>query len=79
MKSFLQAQINEMTKEIDKKINGLDENMLTQSSIYAVKNEYKAIGINIDKLQNNYIFKSGAIMLGSSTYKFTSNYSCWLY
>ena len=31
--------------------------------IYAVKNEYKAIGINIDKLQNNYIFKSGSVML----------------
>ena len=58
------AQINEITKEIDNKISDLDENMLTQSSIYAVKNEYEAIGINIEKLQNNYIFKSGAIMLG---------------
>ena len=59
-----QAQLDEMTKEIDKQIDGLDQNMLTQSSIYAVKNEYQAIGINMDKLQNNYIFKSGAIMLG---------------
>ena len=59
-----QAQIDEMTKEIDNKISDLDENMLTQSSIYAVKNEYEAIGINIEKLQNNYIFKSGATMLG---------------
>ena len=57
------SQINEMTKEIDNKTSNLDENMLTQSSIYAVKNEYQAIGINIDKLQNNYIFKSGSIML----------------
>ena len=59
-----QSQINEMTKEIDNKTSNLDENMLTQSSIYAVKNEYQAIGINIDKLQNNYIFKSGLTMLG---------------
>ena len=59
-----QAQIDEMTKEIDNKTSDLDENMLTQSSIYAVKNEYEAIGINIEKLQNNYIFKSGAAMLG---------------
>ena len=59
-----QAQIDEMTKEIDNKISDLDENMLIQSSIYAVKNEYEAIGINIEKLQNNYIFKSGATMLG---------------
>ncbi|MDK2563777.1 ABC transporter ATP-binding protein [Romboutsia sedimentorum] len=56
-------QINKMTEEIDKKINGLDENMLTQSSIYSVKKEYKAIGIDLDKLQTNYIFKSGGIML----------------
>ncbi len=56
-------QINKMTEEINKKINGLDENMLTQSSIYSVKKEYKAIGIDLDKLQTNYIFKSGAIML----------------
>ena len=59
-----QAQIDEMTKDIDNKTSSLDENMLTQSSIYAVKNEYEAIGINIEKLQNNYIFKSGAAMLG---------------
>ena len=59
-----QAQIDEMTKEIDNKTSDLDENMLTQSSIYAIKNEYEAIGINIEKLQNNYIFKSGAVMLG---------------
>ena len=59
-----QAQIDEMTKEIDNKTSDLDENMLTQSSIYAIKNEYEAIGINIEKLQNNYIFKSGAAMLG---------------
>ena len=59
-----QAQIDEMTKEIDNKTSDLDENMITQSSIYAIKNEYEAIGINIEKLQNNYIFKSGAAMLG---------------
>ena len=58
-----QAQINEMTKEIDNKISNLDENMLTQSSIYAIKNEYQAIGINMNQLQNNYIFKSGITML----------------
>ncbi len=56
-------QVNKMTEEIDKKINGLDENMLTQSSIYSIKKEYKAIGIDLDKLQTNYIFKSGGIML----------------
>lgn len=58
------GQIGSITKEIDNKTSDLDENILTQSSIYAIKNEYEAIGINIEDLQNNYIFKSGAIMLG---------------
>lgn len=56
-------QLNQMTKQVDEKINELDENMLTQSSIYAIKNEYKKIGVDLDKLQTNYIFKSGGIML----------------
>ncbi|WP_296646834.1 ABC transporter ATP-binding protein [Romboutsia sp. 13368] len=64
LENMPKEQLNQVTKEIDKQVDGLDENMLTQSSIYAVKNEYQAIGINMDKLQNNYIFKSGAIMLG---------------
>ena len=67
-----QAQIDEMTKEIDNKTSDLDENMLTQSSIYAIKNEYEAIGINIEKLQNNYIFKSGAAMLGIALIMYTA-------
>ncbi|MBQ6632560.1 MAG: ABC transporter ATP-binding protein [Romboutsia sp.] len=64
LENMPKEQLNKVTEEIDKQIDGLDENMLTQSSIYAVKNEYEAIGIDIGNLQNNYIFKSGAIMLG---------------
>ena len=56
-------QLNQMTKPIDEKINELDENMITQSSIYTIKNEYEKIGMDLDKLQTNYIFKSGATML----------------
>ncbi|MBO3446002.1 ABC transporter ATP-binding protein [Clostridium sp. CCUG 7971] len=59
-----QNQINEMKKGIDEKLENLDENMLTQSSIYYVKSEYEKIGIDTEKLQTNYILTSGAKMLG---------------
>ena len=56
-------QVSQMTKEIDKSIDALDENMLTQASINSIKNEYEKIGIDLEKLQTNYIFKSGGVML----------------
>lgn len=56
-------QLNQMTKEIDKSINKLDDSMLTQASINSVKTEYEKVGLDIEKLQTNYIFKSGGVML----------------
>lgn len=56
-------QLNQMTKEIDKNINKLDDSMLTQASINTVKSEYEKVGLDVEKLQTNYIFKSGGIML----------------
>ena len=38
-----QAQIDEMTKEIDNKTSDLDENMLTQSSIYAINFRFNGL------------------------------------
>lgn len=59
-----QAQLDETLKEIDKKFENLPESMISQAATSFVKEEYKALGINTDKLQTNYIIKSGAIMLG---------------
>lgn len=56
-------QLNQMTKEIDKSINKLDDSMLTQASINSVKAEYEKVDLDIEKLQTNYIFKSGGVML----------------
>ena len=57
------AQLDTMMKPIDEKIDDLDPSMLNQSAIYAVKTEYEKIGMDLTKLQNNYIFKTGAIMI----------------
>lgn len=59
-----QVQIDEMLKQMDTKFENLPESMISQAATSFVKEEYKALGINTDKLQTNYIIKAGAIMLG---------------
>jgi len=46
------------------KIEDVPEVIATQNAITYIKEEYKALGINIDKLQQNYILWSGIKMLG---------------
>ncbi len=38
--------------------------MIEQSAVTAIKEEYAAIGMNLDKIQTSYIWKSGFQMLG---------------
>ena len=42
----------------------MPESMITQSATSYVKLQYKNIGINIDKLQSNYVILAGAKMVG---------------
>ncbi len=53
-----------MLEQFDKKISEYPGTMLEQAAITAVKDEYQAIGMNINELQNSYIIKSGLQMLG---------------
>ncbi len=52
--------IDMFSEEIDKRIGS----MLSQSAITATKHEYEAVGMNLDKLQTDYIWISGLKMLG---------------
>ena len=63
-KMMPQEQIQGMQKEMTKKFDDLPESMITQAAVSYVQNEYKAIGMNTDKLQNNYILVAGAKMVG---------------
>lgn len=56
-------QREEIIKGIDNKISNLDDSMITQSAVSEVKAEYKALGMNTDKMQNRYIINTGMIML----------------
>ncbi|RLI66992.1 MAG: ABC transporter ATP-binding protein [Promethearchaeia archaeon] len=58
-----QTQLLEIRTSINQRLLALDENMLTQAAVFAVKAEYEQIGINTEKIQLNYIFRVGGLML----------------
>ena len=64
MKTMPEEQLDSMRKEMFKKFDSMPDSIITQSAIAYVNNEYKSIGIDLDNLQNKYILKSGAQMLG---------------
>ena len=59
-----QDQFDVMFQKIEESLNGMNDSILAQAAIGSVKEEYKAVGMNTDKIQNNYIFMSGLQMLG---------------
>lgn len=64
IESMPKEQTDSIKKEIFKKFDSMPDSIITQSAIAYVHDEYKNIGIDMDNLQNSYILKSGAQMLG---------------
>lgn len=58
-----QDQRSKITENMDKKFTALGDNMVVQAAAGSVKEEYKALGMNTDKIQSNYILKTGVYML----------------
>lgn len=56
----IKSQIIEKFKE---ELNQYESSMLKQVAIESIKLEYEKIGINLDKLQMEYIFRNGIIMI----------------
>ncbi len=52
-----------LSQAITKNFKAIGETMLDQIAALAVGLEYEIIGLDIDKLQSNYIFKAGGLML----------------
>ncbi len=59
-------QLDKMLETVNQKLDDMQESILEQAAIQEVKNEYKAIGIDTDSLQNQYIIIAGLKMLGIS-------------
>ncbi|MCI6675840.1 MAG: ABC transporter ATP-binding protein/permease [Clostridiales bacterium] len=58
--------IEQMTDEAEKNISSMSDSMTEQMAVAFVKAEYEAIGMDMQKVQNGYLFGTGAKMLGIS-------------
>lgn len=65
-KQMPKEQLDQMLETVNQKLNDMQESILEQAAIQEVKNEYKAIGMNTDSIQNQYIIMAGLKMLGIS-------------
>jgi ATP-binding cassette, subfamily B, multidrug efflux pump len=57
------ATLAKMSDTIDQKFAALGDKMIVQMAAAAVKSEYTALGMDIGKLQTNYILNIGVLML----------------
>lgn len=58
-----QSMKQQMIKEVNKKFEGVETSILNQSAIEYIKGEYRVVGVDLEKLQTNYIFLTGIKML----------------
>lgn len=56
-------QLDAIMKDFDKKFEDLPNTMIDQAAIGYVKNEYSSIGMETEKMQTNYLFYTGGLMV----------------
>lgn len=59
-----EEQKSQVLQEFTKKIDEMNDSIKEQAAVSAVKQLYKNIGVDTDKLQNDYILLAGLQMLG---------------
>lgn len=59
-----EEQVAQLNEEINVKLKEVPESILDQGAVTIVKVEYEAIGIDVGKIQNNYIAIAGFKMIG---------------
>jgi ATP-binding cassette subfamily B multidrug efflux pump len=57
------SQRETITASIQQRFAALGDNMINQMAVGAVKTEYQALGVDTNKLQTNYILRTGGLML----------------
>ena len=66
IKQMPQEQLQKMLSKINEQMDSMQDSIIEQAAIQQVKQEYKAMGVDTDNLQNTYIIISGLKMLGIS-------------
>jgi len=56
-------QITRIREQVTQQFEDMPETLLTQLSAAAIKTEYQALGINLVDIQNNYILRTGGVMI----------------
>ena len=64
LKNTPEEQRNQMMDQFTGKIKDMSDSIRNQAAVSSVKEVYKNLGIDTDKIQNNYIWKTGMQMLG---------------
>ena len=64
IKSMPEEQRNMVLEEFTKQIDEMQDSIKEQAAVTEIKNIYKDLGVDTDKLQNDYILKTGLQMLG---------------
>lgn len=58
-----EEQRMEMVKQLDEKLSDMPETMIEQAATLYIKSAYKNLDIDTDRLQTNYMLKTGAKMI----------------
>ncbi|NCC86790.1 MAG: ABC transporter ATP-binding protein [Clostridia bacterium] len=58
--------------KFEEQMKTMGSTMIHSSAIAFTKNEYKAVGIDLDKMQTDYLWKSGSMMLGATLVMITA-------
>ncbi|WP_346889652.1 ABC transporter ATP-binding protein [Clostridium sp. UBA1056] len=56
-------QLDAIMKDFDKKFEDLPNTMIDQAAISYVKDEYNSIGMDIERMQTNYLLYTGGLMV----------------
>ncbi len=79
IKSIPEEQRSIVLEQYTNKINEMSDSIKEQAAISSVKEIYKNLGVDTDKLQNDYIFLSGIQMLGVALVSMVSAVLIMLY
>ena len=64
IKSMSEEERTQVLKQFSEQINNMQDSIKEQAAISSVKEIYKELGVDTEKLQNDYILLSGLEMLG---------------
>lgn len=64
LKTMPEENFNKVVETLSSEIDKMQGNIIDQTAIIYIKGEYKSIGMDLNKIQNNYILLAGLQMLG---------------